>query len=298
MFLKWSIRWRLFVLVLSAAGLVMAAVIGYGYIQARQLLETELEAKAWQLSYATADRIAVVEKAVTKVAGGLVSVMEVQPPASRQSLYPLLERLVRDNEEVTGIAVAFAPGLAGYGADNISPAAYRDGGVIMRGDLAAGGSGYIVEDWYALPRNLLRPCWSEPYPVVRSGGEILMVTYSVPLFGQDGRGSFIGVVKCDVSLDWLHELLLALPLEKNGYAFLLSQNGTYVAHPKRELILKENIFSQAEQQQNASLRKLGRDMVKGRSGFIRYTKSPAGKKAGCFISRYPPQAGSWGVFLS
>jgi sigma-B regulation protein RsbU (phosphoserine phosphatase) len=297
-FLKWSIRWRLFVLVLSAAGLIMAAVIGYGYIQARQLLETELEAKAWQLSFATADRIVVVEKAVTKVAGGLVNVMEVQPPASRQSLYPLLERLVRDNEEVAGIAVAFAPGLSGYGADGISPAAFRDGGEIVRGDLAAGGDNYIVEDWYALPRNLLRPGWSEPYPVVRNGGEILMVTYSVPLFGQDGRGPFIGVVKCDVSLDWLHELLLALPLEQNGYAFLLSQNGTYVAHPKKKFILKENIFSQAEQQRNASLRKLGRDMVKGRSGFIRYDEI-VGEEKGWLLYQPVPSTG-WvlGVFFS
>ncbi len=266
MFLNMSIRWRLFAFVLAAAGIILAAVIGYGYLEARQLLEEELEAKAWQLSNATANKIVTVEKAVEKVAGGLASATVVRPEA-HNDLYPLLERLLAENEEVSGIAVAWDPAYRGQNGGGVSPSVYRVGNRISRGDLAADNANYPVTDWYALPRNLLRPCWSEPYS---AGSDSLMVTYSIPLYGKSGHSSFIGVAKCDVSLEWLHELLLTLPLEQNGYAFLLSRNGTYVAHPQKNYILKENIFSRAEEQGNALLRKLGREMVKGRSGFIRY----------------------------
>lgn len=296
MFLNWSIRWRLFFLMLAAAGLILAAVIGYGYFEARQMLEAELEAKAWQLSVATANRIMAVEKAVTKVAGAMAVVMEVQPPDSPESLFPLLERLVKDNEEVSGIAVALAPGLRSNGPTRFAPSVYRVGRDVVQGDLGANGDNYLVQDWYALPRNLLRPYWSEPYSA-RNGQDFLMVTYSVPLYAQAGRGSFVGVVKCDVSLEWLTGLLASLPLGQNGYAFLLSQNGTYVAHPVQNYILKENIFSRAEEQENELLRKLGRNMVRGRSEFIRYDSIAGGEKG--WLLYQPISSTGWvlGVFF-
>jgi sigma-B regulation protein RsbU (phosphoserine phosphatase) len=294
-FLNMSIRWRLFALVLSAAGLILAAVIGYGYLEARTLLEEELEAKAWQLSNATANKIVTVEKAVAKVAGGLAAVTAVNPGA-RDDLYPLLERLVAENEEVSGIAVAWAPAYRAESGNAVSPSVHRVGSRVERGDLAAAGTNYTIADWYALPRNLFLPCWSEPYSA-GSGTDSLMVTYSIPLYAKAGHSNFIGVVKCDVSLEWLHELLLSLPLGQNGYAFLLSRNGTYVAHPERSFILKENIFSRAEEQGNAFLRKLGREMVKGRSGFIRYDSIVSGEKGWLLYQPIPSTGWVLGVFF-
>lgn len=296
MFLNWSIRWRLFVLVLLAAGLILTAVIGYGYFEARQLLEAEMAAKAWQLSYSTANRIMAVEKAVTKVAGSLAAVTETRPIADREDIYPLLERLVSDNEEVSGIAVAFAPGFSEQSKGDLSPAVHRVGKDLLRGNLGESGYGYVVEDWYALAHNLHRPCWSEPYSV-RGERDFLMVTYAVPLYDKGGRGSFIGVVKCDVSLDWLASLLKALPLEKNGYAFLLSQNGTYIAHPQKSFVLKENIFSRAEEQGNELLRKLGRAMVKGRSDFIPYDSIVPNEKGWLLYQPVPSTGWVLGLFF-
>lgn len=295
MFYNMSIRWRLFAFVLAAAGIILAAVIGYGYLEARALLEEELEAKAWQLSNATANKIVTVEKTVEKVAGGLTAAT-VLNPAARDDLYPLLERLLAENEELSGIAVAWDPGYRHRGGNAVSPAVHRVGNRIERSDLAADGANYTVADWYALPRNLFLPSWSEPYSA-GGGGDALMVTYSIPLYAKAGHSNFIGVVKCDVSLQWLRELLLALPLERNGYAFLLSRNGTYVAHPQTGFILKENIFSRAEEQDNALLRKLGREMVKGRSGFIRYDSIVSDEKGWLLYQPIPSTGWVLGVFF-
>ncbi len=295
MFHNISIRWRLFAFVLAAAGIILAVVIGYGYLEARELLEEELEAKAWQLSNATANKIVTVEKAVAKVAGGLAATVAVHS-GPQTDYYPLLERLLAETEELSGIAIAWDPGYRQRGGIAVSPAVHREGNRIERSDLSASGANYTVTDWYALPRNLLRPSWSEPY-ATGSGGDSLMVTYSVPLSAKTGNNSFLGVVKCDVSLEWLRELLMALPLEKNGYAFLLSRNGTYVAHPQNNFILKENIFSRAEEQDNALLRKLGREMVKGRSGFIRYDSIVSDEKGWLLYQPIPSTGWVLGVFF-
>ena len=71
MFRNWSITWRLSVSVMAVTAVILAAVIGYGYVVARQILEQELEGKAWQLSLATVNRIQTVETAVRKLAGSL-----------------------------------------------------------------------------------------------------------------------------------------------------------------------------------------------------------------------------------
>ena len=73
MFHKWSIAWRLSVSVLLASVLILSAVIGYGYIIARQILEQELEAKARQMARATTGRIELVEIAARKIVDGKYS---------------------------------------------------------------------------------------------------------------------------------------------------------------------------------------------------------------------------------
>ena len=66
-----TIGWRMTVLILVGAGCILGAIIGYGYITARRLLEQELRDKACYLAEATANRIETVQRAVEKVGQGL-----------------------------------------------------------------------------------------------------------------------------------------------------------------------------------------------------------------------------------
>ena len=282
MFRNWSITWRLSVSVLAVTAVILAAVIGYGYVVARQILEQELEAKAWQLSFATTNRIQTVETAVRKLAGGLAAEIEVQAPPNGEYVYRLLERLVMDNEEVFGAAVALEPKALGYSESYTAPYVFRAGNRSVRDELGKKSNPYFIQDWYALPQMMKRPVWSEPYRA-ESGGNALMVSYSVPIY--DSGGAFLGVVTCNISLSWMAEMLQALPLGREGYAFLLSRNGTFITHPQKAMILKENIFSQAEKENNTALRSMGRDMVRGESGFIEYGKVQPDRTAGFCINR-------------
>ena len=294
MFRIWSIAWRLSVSMLLASVLILGAVIGYGYVIARQILEQELEAKAWQLSRATTARIEGVEAAVRKTVEGMGGRMTILAPENQEVLYLLLERLVRVNEEIHGASIALEPKAFGYSDGYASPYVFRSWNQLVRDDRGKGAERYFVQDWYTLPRMTRRPLWSEPYRAA-SRGNALMVSYSTPIFDKNDR--FLGVATCDISLEWLADLLSSLPLGKEGYAFLVSRNGTYITHPDRRLILKENIFSQAEEQNNPRLRELGRDMVQGKEGFLPYANVFPGQEGWLLYRAVPATGWSIGIFF-
>lgn len=294
MFRNWSIAWRLSVSMLLASVLILGAVIGYGYVIARQILEQELEAKAWQLSRATTARIEGVEAAVRKTVEGMGGRMTIQAPENQEILYLLLERLVRVNEEIHGASIALEPQAFGYSDGYASPYVFRSWNQLVRDDRGKGAERYFVQDWYTLPRMTRRPLWSEPYRAA-SRGNALMVSYSTPIFDKNDR--FLGVATCDISLEWLADLLGSLPLGKEGYAFLVSRNGTYITHPDRRLILKENIFSEAEEQNNPKLRDLGREMVQGKEGFLPYDSVFPGQEGWLLYRAVPATGWSIGIFF-
>jgi sigma-B regulation protein RsbU (phosphoserine phosphatase) len=242
-------------------------VLGYSYLSARTMLEQETEARAKQLAQATTNRIQTVEVAVEKVVEGLALRAEdsiTDPERANQ----LLREAVENNEELYGAALAFAPRTSSDGVVYRAPYAYRSADGVTTKELAQEDYRYDVWDWFVLPKELARPVWSEPY-FDEGGGNIQMATYSVPLYAYDDPGSFWGVVTGDLSLEWLTDLLLSLPVGEAGYAFLISQNGTFISHPTRDLIMNESIFSVAEARKDTTLRRLGQRMIRGESGFVR-----------------------------
>lgn len=290
MFHKWSIAWRLSVSVLLASVLILSAVIGYGYIIARQILEQELEAKAWQMARATTGRIELVEIAARKIVDGMDGRLENYPPTDQEVLFTLLERLVRDNEEIYGATVALEPGAFGYSKDYTAPYVYRSWNQLVRDDRGKHATPYFVQDWYAIPQLMQRPVWIEPYRA-EGRGNVLMVTYASPMI--DAQGKFLGVVSCDISLEWLTDLLHSLPLGKDGFAFLISRNGTLISHPNRALILNESMFSLLDENGKAILRSIGRDMVQGKSGFIPYSTMFSGQHG--WLLYQPIAANGWSI---
>jgi len=292
-FRRHGIAGRMTLFVLAGAGAVLALVVWASGRHSKKLLEQELEGKARALAAATALRIEAVEKSVTGTADELAALLE-KVPIDRESVYVLLKESVRRNPQVFGSAVAFPPGLSGPEDTGAAPYAWRTGGSVSVKDLAEGGYHYEISDWYALPKVLKRPVWSEPY-FDEGGGGILMATYSVPLLAGENGDRFLGVATCDVSLAWLSGMLSSLPLEHKGYAFLISPNGTLIAHPTRQFIMNESIFSLAEERSDEALRVLGRKMVKGESGFVPFvtltTRTPS------WLAFAPVSATGWSVGL-
>ena len=217
MFRKLRIARRLTLLVVGGAGLVLGGTAIQSTFLAQHLLEEELEGKARAIAVATANQIATVERAVAVAADGLTATLEELAP-STERVVPLIESVLRRCPRAYGSALALDPSLP---EARIAPYVYRSGGDLVSMNLAEGEYNYEIWDWFVLPRELRQPVWTEPY-FDEGAGNILMATYAVPLLRRADTEGFWGVVTCDLSLEWLSELLESLPLGQSGYAFLIS----------------------------------------------------------------------------
>ncbi|MBI5725796.1 MAG: SpoIIE family protein phosphatase [Planctomycetes bacterium] len=184
----------------------------------------------------------------------------------------VLRTNVRQNERVFGMCVAFEPGVFESAYRFFAPYVCRGetGGRIKTMYL---DYDYTRWDWYLLPKHLDQPAWTDPY-FDEGGGNILMCTYGVPIKFPDGK--FAGVITADISLGNLCNRISQIGIP-GGYCMILSGSGTVVAHPKREYIMAESIFSLAERYESRELFELGRQITAGRTGVSRIPDFETGK---------------------
>jgi sigma-B regulation protein RsbU (phosphoserine phosphatase) len=155
-------------------------------------------------------------------------------PLSDAQLEGLLRRFVAISGNVYGSAAAFEPRAFDPGRARFAPYVHRVSSVdsveLARADLATDAYRYWEHDWYFRPLLAREPSWSEPY-FDEGGGNVVMVTYSVPVFGGPAGEGARGVVTADLQLDWLAELVRKFRVGRSGYAVLLSREGRLLAHP-------------------------------------------------------------------
>ena len=292
MFRNRGIAFKLIALVVTAGGFIFLCVFGYSYLFSRRMIEKNIEESARNLALATANRIEASLRSVQKIPLNARYFVESRPP-DQAALTAFLFNLVENNGEIYGAAIALEPrGSRGeHGA--VAPYVCRKDRTIAFTDLAAEGTGYLMADWYQIPRELSQAQWSEPYYGEAPGG-ILKSTYSVPFYlTVRGERRFGGVITVDISLERLQDIVSSVKVLHTGYAFLISQNGTVVTHPRKELIMNATIFGMAEEAGDAGLRELGRKMIKEASGLAPLGPGPLGPAS--FMYYTPIPSNNWSL---
>jgi sigma-B regulation protein RsbU (phosphoserine phosphatase) len=290
-----GLGFRLALFILASTTAIFAGAFLYSYQAAEKLLLAEVREKAVNLIRAAAAKLEIplagVERVPRYLALGLGQAMP-----DTAGLERALADFLTANPDVYGAAAAFAPGAFRPGLDHYAPYFCRKDGRVARVSLGYEDR-YDLENWYLVPRVLGRPVWSEPY-FDESGGDIVMTTYSVPIFRSEGaRREFLGVVTADVSLEWLRRQVGKISMYHSGYAFLLSKNGVFVSHPDSRLIMRESIFSLAEQAASPELRAIGQDMTRGKEGFARLPDFLLGQPAWLAYAPLPETGWSMGVIV-
>ena len=118
-------------------------------------------------------------------------------------------------------------GLTYYGNEN---------GDMYRQDPSLNKAGYDprVRGWYKLAKEQGKAVTTPPYISVTM--KTLVVTLADPVFVN---GQFTGVAASNLALDKIIRDVLAIQVPGKGYAILVNQQGTIVAHPNKDLILKK-----------------------------------------------------------
>ncbi|MCA1989712.1 MAG: SpoIIE family protein phosphatase [Desulfarculus sp.] len=259
------LRTRFTVVVLVGVGLVSLVMAGLTYLRSSEALLDARKAQLSALAESMANRVSRQLSEVSTPARVMGTTLEVLHPQSQAQAIGLLRRQVIDSRQVFGMAIAYAPYAFDKSLEFFAPYVHRSESGLRNLNLVNPAYAYTRQDWYLIPSLLMRPVWAEPY-FDEGGGNILMTTYSSPMV-RDGK--LLGIATADLDLQNLGELVHGLLVGKEGYAFLLTHQGSFLAAPKPEWVMRETIFSLAEAQERPALRDLGHRMVRGGSGIER-----------------------------
>ncbi len=185
-----------------------------------------LEAHAIESADQLAERLADDLDAVIRPIQGAIQTVafqleETDPP---RSLYvEHIRGVLGAWQDVYGSTIAVE--VKGRGDKPFAPYLYRHDGRIDEADLAQANYGYRTLPWYRLAADSRQAVWSPPY-FDRGGGEIWMVTYSVPFFRRSGETrTLAGVVTADLGLDWMQRTAAHVALGATGMGWVSSGSG-------------------------------------------------------------------------
>jgi sigma-B regulation protein RsbU (phosphoserine phosphatase) len=296
-----SLTARLVILLTLSISLVLLLLATFEYLASRDRILGEVD-RATQRTISDAannldNRLTTIEETTKLLAEFLV-----QDEHSEAEIVALLQQAVDEREDIFGAAIALDPrwssnpmkGFAAYYFyDSGSEPVYRD---------LSGAYDYTGRAWYHLPRDRNRAMWSEPY-YDTGGGEILMATYSVPVYVSwqgpgEGEAEFYGVVTADIALADIQSYVNGITLGDNGFGFLLSGTGRLMASPDPAHLMKPLLKVLPA---HANLAQWGALISEATSGKAGRERMPCSETGGdCLLKLSPLKATGWplGVYYS
>jgi sigma-B regulation protein RsbU (phosphoserine phosphatase) len=288
-----SLAFKMIVTIFTSVMLIFCGVFFYSFREARGLIYDHAQENARNITQARVNQLDSLLSEVDQSADdGAAFVMRFA--AKKEHMVPAILTMLSVDNSIYGSTIALEdPGEDGNG---YAPYYYRKGKELAYVNLADGKYNYRKWDWYKIPKETGVPLWSEPY-FDEGGGNILMTTYSVPLYRTvDGKREFFGVLTADLSLEFLKEMMSSVKVFDTGYGLILSRKGTFISHPFKENILKNN-FLDPEFNKDPLLREAGKHMIRGESGFIEFSGSKVNKKDN-FMYYMPLARNGWTVAVA
>ena len=217
-----------------------------------------------------------------KIPETLASTLETGVFTSEEKLEAFLRATVQRNPEIYGSCLAFEPESFTAGKRQYAPYFYRkpDGRVEFV-QLGRPEYDYFRWPWYTAPKAAGRPLWSDPY-FDDGGGDAVMTTYSVP-FRRGGE--FWGIATIDIALTQLVAEIEQLEVGTNGYTFVISRTGRFLAYPEKSKIMQASIRDANPE--------LARKMLAASEGIMR-TREPAGGQD-AWVAFVPVQSGEFSL---
>ncbi|MFA9397951.1 MAG: methyl-accepting chemotaxis protein [Clostridiaceae bacterium] len=251
-----SIRTAILTIIISLTFIGMTTLSVIGYYSSKTVINTQIKGQMEQQLNYVAETIVNNQSKHNQVALVLEkSVEAILQTENQETYYSMLENVLSSNENTFGVGVWFEPYIVDEKEKYFGPYAYKTGDEIsLTMEYSNEDYDYFQYDWYKNAKGISDSyIYSEPYYDETS--DITMITTSVPIY--DENQNFIGVVTADMDLDSVQNFISETKVGKTGWAFLIDDDGTYLANNDSEKVMKESIFNES----NETLASIGRDMV-------------------------------------
>lgn len=281
---------RLSLVILALVSVLFAATIIGNSRSARRYVQQESIGRAQSALDNTILRINNVLHSVEVTLHNL-SWQVVESLNQPDKLYTITEHIIQSNDFISGSAIAFEPFYYEEIGRFYSPYTYREGDAIKSKQLGSSVYNYHSMDWYQRPIKLNAPCWSEPY-FDEGGGNIIMTTYSYPIYDSEGR--IIAIFTADLSLEWFAELVNSIKPYPNAYNLMIDRSGTYLVHSNNDYILNKTMFGMAKSHGDDRMVETTQHMVNGEYGIGEFER----QGAKFYLLYAPIEATGWSVAVA
>lgn len=176
----------------------------------------------------------------------------------------IIERIQQKAFNVTGIGVAFAPYAVDPNKQWYAPYYVEREG---KQELVYLENFYDYTTFERYKQPMERGAgFLEPF--FDPASKTIVAEYTAPLYDQNNNK--IGVIFANHSTEHMKYIIVdKIHLGYKGYGFVISKNGTYVAHPIRDYVAKPyTIFEIAKKFNSKGLEEMAEHAVKGERGFI------------------------------
>lgn len=275
--------------------MALLALGSYQQYQTRRIVLEQVTGKSAAIAASITEELQgllrSVEGSVTLTAARLEDTM----PTPGQ-IDHILTQLISTNGRIYGGTVAYAGPETPDGNPHFAPYLHRREGGLDKADLALPTYAYWQQDWYVRPLQANQPRWTEPY-FDAGGGEINMVTYSVPFHRKPGdTGDPAGIVTADVGLAWLKKVAESNRPGHRGFIIVFSGTGQVISHPKERYVLQPLHTIPIAQENLEKMTFVMREVAANRNGNLAFY-SP-GLRTNMHINYRPVKVGGWGVIVA
>ncbi|KGE20946.1 methyl-accepting chemotaxis protein [Paenibacillus wynnii] len=170
------------------------------------------------------------------------------------------------NTDTFGVGIYFEPNMYNDKTKYASTYAYHDQNQItVTHDYSDPQYDYPSQEWYKIAVNQKGVRYTDPF--YDETTKSTMVTASVPVY--DDKQRFIAVTTGDINLDTVQKIVTETQVGATGWAFMLDKNGTYLAGPETDKIMKEKL----QEDKDPVLSTLANTIMKEGNGASTYTSS-------------------------
>lgn len=274
--------------------LIVMGLASYGiFLIAKNIVLME-EASNHRSSLATVN--ARVERMLSEVSTSTSNrVNEIEGNLSHpDKLADIMSEVVAQNPSIRSCGISFVDGYYPQKGRWFCPYAVRtDSSKIEQRIIGSAHHDYLKAEWFTEALKTEKSYWSKPF-FDASDSITPLVSYMTPI--HDKQGKTVAILGADLSLKQIRERLfpylrssdgrdsihidfrdrsrkdkkdgILLNIDWRGVTmkFIIDHDGTYITHPNKDYIIKQNYFERAKATSDTIDDLVGRHMVEGRTG--------------------------------
>jgi len=267
-----GISFRLNSQITSIAIVIIAAIVFINYYFSKEVLVKKIEDGAVNQS----------NMVISKISRITVGTEEIAKNVSAQALYYFknndldifIQQVLKSNNTIESIHIE----LIGSKQNHLLKfSSNKQGQNICNPDSLAAEK--FISDLRSGHVKLAQGIWSTPF-FCRFDNTHLLVSYKMPIYYPDSK-DIAGIVSCEISLKIMQRMLAEIQLGAHGYAFIVDKTGNFISHPRKEWILKRNLYEKPSTIFKNNGEEIESQIKQGRSG------------AGLGISEYLNNEAAW-----